>query len=78
MDFYRRVGAGRLAEVLGEPALDVDRFARTIGWRRAAQRKLDSMPAPYRAILQDYADGVNAFLAAHGHPCPLEFSISGL
>jgi penicillin G amidase len=77
MDFYRRVGAGRLAEVLGEPALDVDRFARTIGWRRAAQRELDSMPAPYRTILQDYADGVNAFLAAHEDSLPLEFSILG-
>src|SRR5712691_9889017 len=31
MDLYRRAAAGRLAEVLGEPALESDRLMRTLG-----------------------------------------------
>jgi penicillin amidase len=44
MDFYRRVGAGRLSEVLGNATLDTDRFVRTVGWRRAAQKELYALP----------------------------------
>src|SRR3990172_5244690 len=32
MDFNRRLASGRLAEVLGEPALEVDRMTRRIGF----------------------------------------------
>ena len=37
MDIYRRAAEGRLAEVLGEPGLESDRFMRTLGLGRAAQ-----------------------------------------
>jgi len=77
MDFFRRVGAGRLSEVLGAATLDVDRFARTIGWRRAAQKELATLPADSRAALQQYADGVNAFLDTQADALPLEFTILG-
>ena len=77
MDFYRRVGAGRLAEVLGPTPLDTDRFVRTVGWRRAAQKELDALPAEYKTILQAYSDGVNAFLDTHSDELPLEFTILG-
>ena len=40
MDIYRRAAQGRLAEVLGEPALESDRFMRTLGLRRAARLDL--------------------------------------
>ena len=36
MDIYRRAASGRLAEVLGEPGLESDRFMRTLGLARAA------------------------------------------
>ncbi len=48
MDFYRRVGAGRLSEVLGPTPLDTDRFVRTVGWRRAAQRNSTHCPPTTR------------------------------
>ncbi|MEZ4768716.1 MAG: penicillin acylase family protein [Caldilineales bacterium] len=38
LDFQRRVGLGRLSEVLGEATLDTDRFLRTLGTNRAATR----------------------------------------
>lgn len=36
MEFYRRVGAGRLSEVAGNATLNIDRYFRTLGLRRAA------------------------------------------
>jgi penicillin amidase len=77
MDFYRRVGAGRLSEVLGETTLDTDRFIRTVGWRRAAQKELDMLPESFKAILQDYADGVNTFIDTHHDSLPIEFTLLG-
>jgi len=40
MDLYRRAGAGRLAEVLGTPALDSDRQFRTFGLARVAAQEV--------------------------------------
>jgi len=36
MEFQRRIGNARLAEVLGADALDTDKFLRTLGPARAA------------------------------------------
>ena len=37
MEFQRRIGFGRLSEVLGAAALPQDRFLRTVGFGRAAR-----------------------------------------
>ena len=34
METHRRIGAGRLAEAFGEPAVETDRFLRVLGVRR--------------------------------------------
>jgi len=36
MEFWRRIGAGRLSEILGKATLTNDLFIRAIGWRRAS------------------------------------------
>lgn len=77
MDLYRRVGEGRLSEVTGDPALESDRFTRTIGFARAAQRDLDMASAAARSDLEWFADGVNKFLEQHGDSLPVEFLILG-
>jgi penicillin amidase len=77
MDLYRRAAAGRLAEVLGEPGLDSDRFMRTIGLARAAQLDQSAISPATLTILQAYADGVNKFLDQHGESLPVEFVILG-
>ncbi|MCS6845797.1 MAG: penicillin acylase family protein [Caldilineales bacterium] len=77
MDFQRRAGAGRLSEVLGEATLDNDRFLRTIGMYRAAQKDLEAISPDTLVYLQAYADGVNAFIAQAGDDLPLEFRILG-
>ena len=40
MEINRRIGSGRLSEVLGAGALDADRFMRTLGLRRVAEATL--------------------------------------
>jgi len=62
MEMNRRIGAGRLAEVLGPAALETDRFMRTLGLRGVAEANLRHYDAETRRLLDAYAAGVNAFL----------------
>ena len=77
MDIYRRAASGRLAEALGEPGLDSDRFMRTLGLARAATLDQAVISATSLATLQAFADGVNKFLEQHGDSLPVEFVILG-
>lgn len=71
MEFQRRVGAGRLAEVVGEGALETDRFLRTLGVYRAAEASLPFITEASRQMLQSYVAGINAFLTENRRPLPL-------
>jgi penicillin amidase len=77
MEVNRRTAAGRLAEVLGEGALEADRFLRTIGIRRAAEANVGKLDAETRSLLESYAAGVNAFLASKP-VLPIEFWMTGV
>jgi len=76
MEVARRTAAGRLAELCGEPALERDRFMRTLGLYQLAERGLADCPDDVRACLEAYADGVNAFMSAGR--LPPEFALSRL
>lgn len=65
MELTRRLGEGRLAEVIGPAALPSDRFMRILGVERSAEASLAALPAVARAQLDAYAAGVNAFLTRH-------------
>ena len=73
LDFYRRAGSGRLAEVVGPVALEVDRLMRTLGLHRAARAAWRATPPDFVAQLEPYHAGINAGMAAS--PLPLEFRI---
>jgi penicillin amidase len=76
MDFWRHIGSGRLSEMFGKDQLDTDTFLRTMGWARVGQQELDAMSADELAVLQAYADGVNAYLADHkGTALSLEYAV---
>jgi len=74
MDMMRRLGAGRLAEVLGEGAVGTDRTMRTLGLFRAAERQLTALSPPLHTALDAYAAGVNAYLA-QGATLPPEYAL---
>ncbi len=76
MDFWRHIGSGRLSEMFGKSEVETDTFLRTLGWERIARQELKAMSADERAILQAYADGVNAYLANHkGAALSLEYAV---
>jgi penicillin G amidase len=79
MDFRRHVTAGTLTELFGEDALKTDKFIRTMGWRRVAEREVSLLKPQTRAYLQSYSKGVNAYLSDHtGARLSLEYAILGL
>lgn len=65
MDFRRHVASGRLSELVGpdRAALASDEVVRTLGWRTVASQEWRLLSPESRRYLQDYADGVNAYLA---------------
>jgi len=78
MDLTRRFARGRLAEVFGEQALDVDRFQRRLGLHRAARTDWDTIEQSTRDVLTAYTAGVNACLdglVASGK-LPIEFVLA--
>ena len=77
MEMNRRIGAGRLAEVLGADALDTDRLLRTLGLHRRAEASLAHLAPESRQRIEAYVRGVNAWLEARDGPLPLEFLILG-
>ncbi len=76
METMRRLGAGRLAEVVGTPAVPVDRFMRTLGLERAARAQWTALDPDTRAVLESYAAGVNAFLTDPPGGLPIEFRLT--
>lgn len=77
LELHRRIGAGRLAELFGERALDSDRFLRALGVRRAAAAQWRRLGAASREALAAYADGVNTVIARQGRWLPPEFLLLG-
>ncbi|MGD9832567.1 MAG: penicillin acylase family protein [Piscinibacter sp.] len=78
LETHRRIGAGRLAEAFGEPALGTDRFLRALGVRRAAAAQWARLEPRSREWLQAYAEGVNSFLRDELRARPPEFLLLGL
>jgi penicillin amidase len=75
MEVQRRLGAGRLSEVVGRSALRFDKFARTLGLYRRAKAALPHLSPDVRAALDAYSAGVNAWLASHGGALPPELEL---
>ena len=73
MDFQRRLGAGRLSEVIGPPTLPTDRYMRTLGLHRLAKISAARLSPKTRAAVDAYTAGVNAYLESRNGAWPIEF-----
>lgn len=78
MEAMRRLGAGRLSEVLGQVTVEVDKLMRTLGLYAQAQDQVAHASPELRRALDAYAAGVNAFLATRRGALPLEFQLLDL
>ena len=65
MEFMRRLGAGRLSELVGRPTVALDRRMRVFGLYRLAQTSYEHLAPGPRASLKAYAKGVNAYIETH-------------
>jgi penicillin amidase len=72
MDLFRRSASGRLAEIFGQDALELDTNQRVFGFQQVAAAVSTHLSDDERQTLQAYADGVNAFLA-QAQVLPFEF-----
>ncbi len=75
MEMTRRIGAGRLSEVIGSSGLGFDRYIRTLGLYPLAQAQVDTLSDDAGAALQAYVDGINAYLENRPDPLPPEFQL---
>lgn len=79
MDLWRRQGEGKLAEILGERAVERDRFARLVRYRGDMKAEYESYAPDAKQIIEAFVRGVNAQIAlvkASGK-LPIEFQLAG-
>ena len=73
MDFTRRLASGRLSEVVGQPAIEIDRLMRRVGFHRTSETDVETATERERAVLDAFSAGINAYMDRA--KAPLEFSI---
>ena len=73
LELYRRAASGTVAEIAGPAGLASDRFVRTLGLRRTAEREARELPGEVARAIDSYCAGVNAAVeAAPARPLELQ------
>ncbi|WP_316792314.1 penicillin acylase family protein [Pedobacter frigoris] len=78
MDFQTRFAAGRLCEVVGKKALELDRYQRRMGMVYGAEKSLKGMMADpqSREMIMAYTAGINAYIHSLSKAkLPLEYKL---
>jgi penicillin amidase len=76
MDLYRRVARGETAEIFGKTILEEDKRWRKFGFARIAEEAARNSTGENRQALENYARGVNAYIASLSEKSlPVEFQI---
>jgi penicillin amidase len=81
LEAQTRAAAGRLTEWAGSVALPADQEMRRLGLPASAESHLQALPADarQRAVLDAYADGVNAWIdAMKPRDWPIEYRLLGM
>ena len=78
----RAIFSGRLSEIFGPDVINLDKFARTIGYRRCAEDTYKTLNDEYKNLMQAFADGVNDYIEnikisseSSAYVFPLEFYV---
>jgi penicillin amidase len=77
MELMRRAASGTLAALFGPAALPNDEEMRILGVRESAEADAADLSPEARALLQAYANGVNAWIARRGALSAPEFILLG-
>ena len=77
MDYLRRKGLGRLAEILGPDGVPFDTIARTVGLHRIAASESEQLSPEVQTLLSAFSAGVNTLIEASAGNLPIEFDLLG-
>jgi penicillin amidase len=90
LDYLRRRGSGRLAEILGangaeldllarvvgiRSVLELDLLARTVGIRHIAEKEWDTLSGEAPALVTAFSRGINALMEESRERLPVEFRL---
>ena len=76
MDLMRRLARGETAEIFGAQTLEEDKRWRRFGFAQIADESIGKLTPELRSALENYARGVNAFIATlDDKSMPIEFRI---
>ncbi|WP_284139168.1 penicillin acylase family protein [Virgibacillus sp. LDC-1] len=80
MEMSRRQASGTLSEVVGEAAVDHDKYFRSLGLRRAAEKSYEIYSKEGVEVLKWFAAGVNAYIeeATRENRLPIEFTLMAM
>ena len=76
METMRQIVAGRISEFAGEKRVNLDYFARILGFPELRHRLAQELNPEEIATIQSYVDGINAYIKLQGKNLPLEFQSS--
>jgi len=74
MELIRRKSAGRLAEIFGAKAVDLDKSQRDYQFEQAAKNIVLALPSNQKQVLDAYVSGVNAYIN-QARTLPFEFFV---
>ena len=77
LDLWRRIGTGKLAEVLGPKFVNRDRIARLVRYRGDWDREWRSYSPDAKSIATAFTSGINAYIHSLNGQRPAEFRIAG-
>ncbi len=80
MDIQTRSAAGRLSEIVGPKALDLDRYHRRMGMTYGAENTLKGMmnDPVMKTVIEAYTEGVNSYIHhLSKRAYPIEFKLLG-
>lgn len=80
LELLRRVGAGRLSEILGDSLIKTDKYLRTVGINENAKRAAIAFekeaPEDVKQNVKSFVAGVNHYIKAND--TPIEFKLIGI
>lgn len=79
MELSRRQASGTLSEIIGEATISSDKYFRTLGLRRAAEKSYEIYDDETKQVLEWFSEGVNAYIemAKENGTLPVEFKLLG-
>ncbi|MGD8724525.1 MAG: penicillin acylase family protein [Desulfobacterales bacterium] len=78
MELTKLFASGRISELAGEKARDLDIRMRTLGFHRNAARHVKLLDDNTRMFFQKYVDGINAFIENRPQAHHMEFKLAGI